>query len=77
MEEATKRCFMTSQNHGFAVEAKSLPTGWKVTHTNLNDGSVEGIAHETLPFSAVQFHPEACPGPIDTTHLFTEFLAKL
>lgn len=72
-----KQCVMTSQNHGFAIEEKSLPPGWRVTYRNLNDGSVEGIGHETQPFSAVQFHPEACPGPTDSSNLFTTFCKQL
>lgn len=70
----TKRCYITSQNHGFAVDAKSLPRDWQVWFTNANDGSVEGIAHKILPFRAVQFHPEAAPGPTDTTWIFDEFM---
>lgn len=70
----TKRCYITSQNHGFAVDGKSLPKGWKVWFENANDLSVEGIFHTTLPFFSVQFHPEATPGPLDTGWLFDEFL---
>lgn len=72
-EVATERCFITSQNHGFAVEKESLAREWEVTHINLNDGSVEGIAHRELPFRAVQYHPEAAPGPTDTQFLFQQF----
>jgi carbamoyl-phosphate synthase small subunit len=71
------RAFISSQNHGYAIEESSLPKGWRVTYRNLNDGSVEGIAHNSKPFSAVQFHPEAAPGPTDTAHLFKEFRALL
>lgn len=67
------KCFITSQNHGFAIDPKSLPKGWKVTFRNLNDKTIEGISHETLPFSAVQFHPEATPGPTDTQWIFDAF----
>ena len=70
----TKRCYITSQNHGYAVDAKSLPGDWKVWFTNANDGSVEGIKHRTRPWSAVQFHPEASPGPTDTAWIFEDFL---
>ena len=66
----TQRCYITSQNHGYAVDEHTLPKGWRVTFRNLNDGSVEGIAHETLPFYSVQFHPEASPGPTDTRWFF-------
>lgn len=73
IERRSGRCFITSQNHGYAIDEESLPEGWEVTFHNLNDGSVEGIAHKTLPFRAVQFHPEASPGPTDTQWLFEEF----
>lgn len=69
----SKRCFLTSQNHGYAIEEKSLPKQWHVTFRNLNDGTVEGIEHATLPHFAVQFHPEAAPGPVDTRWLFEKF----
>ncbi len=74
IEEGTGRCFITSQNHGFAVNAESLPEGWNVWFTNLNDDTNEGIRHETLPLRSCQFHPEAAPGPVDTEHLFDEFI---
>lgn len=77
MDLTNKRCYITSQNHGYAVEEKSLPTDWKVSFRNLNDGTIEGIAHVSLPFSAVQFHPEAMPGPKDTEWLFENFFASL
>lgn len=73
----TKRCYITSQNHGYAVDAKSLPSDWKVWFTNANDGSVEGIKHRVKPWRAVQFHPEASPGPTDTAWIFEEFLKSL
>jgi len=71
------RCSITSQNHGYAVDAKSLRRGWRVWFQNANDGSVEGITHDSLPFSAVQFHPEASPGPTDTAWVFDNFVALL
>jgi len=70
----TKRCFITSQNHGYAVDEKTLPSGWKPWFRNLNDGTNEGIRHKTKPFMSVQFHPEARPGPVDTAFLFDEFI---
>lgn len=73
----SKRCIITSQNHGFAVDAKKLPLGWHVWFTNANDGSVEGIRHESGRFFSVQFHPEATPGPEDANYLFDEFLAVI
>lgn len=75
--DAKKRCYITSQNHGFAVDAKSLPKEWDVWFLNANDGSVEGIRHKTKPWRAVQFHPEASPGPTDTAWLFDEFIGSL
>ncbi len=77
IEVGTQRCYMTSQNHGFAVVNETLPEGWKPWFTNANDGSNEGIRHRTRPFMSVQFHPEAAPGPVDTGHLFDEFLSAL
>jgi carbamoyl-phosphate synthase small subunit len=73
----TGKCSMTSQNHGFAIERKTLPKQWKVWFTQANDGTVEGIKHSKLPFMAVQFHPEACPGPVDTENLFDQFIQLL
>lgn len=77
MDLETGRCYITSQNHGYAVDETTLPSDWKVTFRNLNDGSVEGIAHKTLPFYSVQFHPEACPGPTDTRWFFERFYTCL
>jgi carbamoyl-phosphate synthase small subunit len=73
----TNRCYITSQNHGFAVNEKTLPAGWKPWFRNLNDGTNEGIRHERKPFMSVQFHPESMPGPIDTTFLFDKFLEMI
>jgi len=70
----TGRCYITAQNHGFAVDESSLPQGWTPLFTNANDGSNEGIAHEERPWLSVQFHPEACGGPVDTSFLFDEFM---
>lgn len=77
IEKTTGRCYITSQNHGFAVDAKTLPSGWEEWFTNANDGSNEGIRHKTKPWRSVQFHPEAAPGPTDTKWLFEEFLTSL
>lgn len=73
----TNRCYMTTQNHGFAIKPESLPKDWKVWFTNVNDHTIEGIKHKNLPFSAVQFHPEAKPGPKDTEFLFDLFIKQL
>jgi carbamoyl-phosphate synthase small subunit len=67
------KCYITSQNHGFAVDEKTLKPEWKVWLKNANDNTVEGIKHKTLPYFACQFHPEATPGPTDTIHFFDEF----
>ena len=68
------RCYITSQNHGYAVEASSLRDGWKELFVNANDGSNEGIYSTTHPFFSVQFHPESTPGPRDTEFLFDVFI---
>ncbi len=71
------RCYITSQNHGFAVKESTLPPDWEVWFKNSNDESVEGIKHKTKPWRAVQFHPEACPGPTDTAWIFEDFLKDM
>ena len=78
-DERTGRVTITSQNHGFEVDGRSLPQGgeWEISLVNLNDGSVEGLAHRTLPVMTVQFHPEASPGPWDNDGLFDRFLAMI
>lgn len=71
----SNRCYITTQNHGFAVS--KIPPGFKTWFTNANDGSNEGIIHTKLPFMSVQFHPEATPGPQDTEWIFDAFLEKI
>lgn len=73
-EVGSNKCYVTSQNHSFAVNTKTLPRGWEPWFENLNDYSNEGMKHEKLPFRSVQFHPEAAPGPVDTSFIFDEFL---
>ncbi|WP_438314945.1 glutamine-hydrolyzing carbamoyl-phosphate synthase small subunit [Candidatus Caldatribacterium sp. SIUC1] len=70
----TGQVAITTQNHGFSVDADTLPGNVEVTHVNLNDFTLEGIAHRELPLFSVQFHPEACPGPHDTAYLFDRFI---
>jgi len=74
LEVGTNRCYITSQNHGYAVNAKKLPLGWKEWFINANDKTNEGIKHIRKPFMSVQFHPEATPGPVDTDFLFDKFV---
>lgn len=77
MNAEDEQCYVTSQNHGYAIDEKSLPAGWQVLFRNLNDNSVEGIRHRSKPFFSVQFHPEARPGPTDTAWLFERFAKQL
>ena len=73
LDRLRDRVEITSQNHGFAVDEASLPADVEVTHVNLNDGTVEGLRHRTLPALSVQYHPEAASGPHDAAHLFQRF----
>jgi carbamoyl-phosphate synthase small subunit len=73
----TGRVEITAQNHGFAVDADSLPADCQVTHINLNDNTVEGLRHRSLPVYSVQYHPEAGPGPHDPAYLFDQFVAMM
>ncbi len=73
----TERCFVTSQNHGYAVDNDTLGEEWEPLFINMNDGTNEGIRHKTKPFFSSQFHPEACSGPTDTEFIFDRFVGLL
>jgi carbamoyl-phosphate synthase small subunit len=76
-QTGTGRCYITSQNHGYAVDETTLPERWEPWFVNANDGTNEGIRHRSLPFFSVQFHPEGMPGPEDSGFLFDDFVAAL
>ncbi len=76
IEEGSERCFITSQNHGYAVRGNTMPPGWEVWFRNANDDTIEGIRTADNLFSAVQFHPEGCPGPRDTEYLIDRFVER-
>ena len=73
----TNLCFITTQNHGYAVDSQTLPAEWEPLFVNMNDGSNEGVRHSRYPWFSAQFHPEACAGPVDTEFLFDEFAKAL
>ena len=73
----TEHCYITSQNHGYAVDASTLGSEWEELFVNMNDGSNEGIRHKTNPWFSSQFHPEACSGPVDTEFMFDKFIDTL
>jgi carbamoyl-phosphate synthase small subunit len=77
MDLTTRKCEITSQNHGFAVDVDSLKGVAQLTHVNLNDNTVEGLAHSELPVFSVQYHPEASPGPHDASYLFERFMKMI
>ena len=76
-EVGTNRCYVTSQNHGYAVDAATLGNDWRELFVNMNDGSNEGIRHAVNPWFSSQFHPEACSGPVDTEFMFDRFIETL
>lgn len=73
----SQRCFITSQNHGFAIDQDTLPDEWEPLFVNMNDGTNEGIRHKSKPFFSAQFHPEASSGPKDTEFIFDDFINLL
>lgn len=73
----TNNCYITTQNHGYAVDASTLGSDWEELFVNMNDGSNEGIRHKTKPWFSSQFHPEACSGPLDTEFMFDKFVEAL
>jgi len=75
--EGTNTCYVTSQNHGYAVDQSTLPSDWEPMFTNMNDGTNEGIRHKEKPFFSAQFHPEASSGPRDTEFIFDKFIELL
>ncbi len=75
--EGTDRAVITSQNHGYAVDATTLPEGWEIRFTNLNDATNSGIGHINKPFASVQFHPESSRGPEDTSFIFDNFIEQI
>jgi len=77
VDSSSRRCYITSQNHGYAIEADTLPVDWREWFSNNNDGTNEGIIHISKPFFGAQFHPEASPGPDDTEFLFDMFVRAM
>lgn len=74
---ASNRVYITAQNHGYAVDADSLPAGLEVSHLNLNDGTIEGLRHAQMPLFTIQYHSEASPGPRDNEYLFDRFIQMI
>ena len=77
MNPGGTRCYITSQNHGFAIDETTLPADWEPLFVNVNDGTNEGIRHKKKPFFSAQFHPEASSGPVDTEFLFDNFITAM
>lgn len=77
IDTVTQKAYLSSQNHGYAVNEKTLPKDWQVSFRHLNDNTVAGITHKNGLYEAVQYHPEACPGPEDANYLFKKFIDKV
>ncbi|MCK5067737.1 MAG: carbamoyl-phosphate synthase (glutamine-hydrolyzing) small subunit, partial [Bacteroidales bacterium] len=77
LKVGTDKAYITSQNHGFAINNETLPEGWEPLFINLNDDTNEGMKHLSKPFFSTQFHPEASGGPTDTAFLFDVFLKNI
>ena len=75
--ERKMKIAVTAQNHGYAVDGEKVPEGWMVTHRSVNDDTIEGLRHKTLPIFSVQYHPEAQAGPQDTEYLFDQFVQMM
>ena len=73
-DQETGRVYITAQNHGYALDPDSLPSELEVSHVNLNDGTVEGLRHRTMPIMTIQYHSEASPGPLDNEYIFDRFI---
>lgn len=77
IKNGSNQCYITSQNHGFAIDTNTLPAEWEASFININDGTNEGIRHKTLPYFSTQFHPEASSGPTDTENFFDVFVQNI
>ncbi len=73
----TGKCYITSQNHNYAVSTDNVPAGINLTHVNVNDKTIEGFRHDNLPLLSIQYHPEAAPGPEDSAYIFDDFIAMI
>ena len=76
-QAGTTNCYITAQNHGYAIKEDTLPADWEPYFINMNDGTNEGIRHKSKPFFSAQFHPEASSGPEDTEFIFDDFISLL